>query len=157
MASQDDPRSKDDARNAEREMRDVVRFEAFALGGQNRLVKVIAIPAGGRVLRTVTGYVTQERFLLGKRPAQIEEALGMKVNSLVSGGMVLALQIVPGPSQIEYELTTNFPDGLAPSVMSDPDYPPFKKRYVHQWRLRVPMRVSFVCRLGPADSYTGVP
>lgn len=154
MASQDDRRSKDDARNAQREMRDAVRLEPFVLGGQNRLVKVIAIPVDGRVPPTVAGFVTQERFLLGKTPAQIEEALGVKVNSLVSGCLVLALQSVPGPSQIEYELTTNLPDGLAPSVLSDPDYPPFKKRYVHQWRLRVPMRASFVCQLGPADSYT---
>ena len=157
MASQDDHRSKDDARNAEREMRDAVRLESFSLGGQNRLVKVIAIPTGGRVPPTVAGFVTQERFLLGKTPAQIEEALGVRANSLVSGCMVLALQSVPGPSQIDYELTTNFPDGLAASVLSDPDYPPFKKRYVHQWRLRVPMRVSFVRRLGPTDSYTGAP
>lgn len=71
--------------------------------------------------------------------------------------MVLALQSVPGPSQIDYELTTNFPDGLAPSVLSDPDYPPFKKRHVQQWRLRVPMRVSFVRRLGPTDSYSAGP
>ena len=55
MASQDDRRSKDDARNAEREMRDAVRLESFALGGQNRLVKVIAVPTGGRVPPTVAG------------------------------------------------------------------------------------------------------
>src|SRR5262245_40642018 len=138
MANQDDRRSKAQARDAEREMADAVRLDMFALGGQNRLVKVIPIPEGGRVPPTVTGFVTQERFLLGKTPAQIEKALGVKVNSLVTGCVVLALQNVPGPSQIEYELTTNFPDGFAPSVLSDPDYPAFSKRYVHQWRLRVP-------------------
>jgi hypothetical protein len=62
MASQDDRRSKDDARNAEREMRDALRLESFSLGGQNRLVKVIAIPTGGRVPPTVAGFVTQESF-----------------------------------------------------------------------------------------------
>ena len=101
----------------------------------------------------MTGFVSQERFLLAKSPAQIEEALGIKVNSLSAGCLVLALQSVPGPSQIEYRLTTNFPDGVAPSVLDDPDYPPFKKRYVHPWRLRVPMRASFVCRLGPDMTY----
>ena len=44
----DDRRAREDARDAEREMRDAMRLEPFALGGQNRLVKVIAIPPGGR-------------------------------------------------------------------------------------------------------------
>jgi hypothetical protein len=108
------------------------------------------------VPQTVTGYVTQEKFLLGKTPAQIEEALGVRVNPLGAGCIVLALLSVPGPSMIDYELTTNYPDGLAPSVLSDPNYAAFSTRYVHQWRLRVPMRASFVCRLGPGESYKSV-
>ena len=57
MANQDDRRSKDEARNAEREVRDAVRLESFALGGPNRLVKVIATPPGGRVPQTVSATV----------------------------------------------------------------------------------------------------
>src|SRR5215471_20008553 len=151
-----DRQARQDARDAEREMRDAVRLEPFALSGLNRLVKVIAIPADGDIPSTVSGYVTQERFILGKTPMQIQKALGVEVGSLVPGCIVLALQTVPGPSQIDYELTTNLPGGLAPSPLSDPKYPPFAKKYVHQWRLRVLIRAAFVCRLGPSDQYKGV-
>jgi hypothetical protein len=119
-------------------------------------VKVIGPSTTGGIPQTVIGYVTQELFLSGKTPVQIEEALGLKVNSLVDGCIVLALQSVPGPSQIDYELTTNYPDGLAPSVLSDPDYPPFRLRHVHQLRLRVPVRASFIRRLAPNEVYKPV-
>jgi len=51
-------------------------------------------------------------------------ALGVKVNSLLAGRIVLALQSV-SPLQIDCELTANFPEDLALSVLFGPLLPAF--------------------------------
>lgn len=144
--------ARHDDREAEREMREAKRLEPFVQGGLSRLVKVI--PAGEQIPRMVTGYVTQEKFLLGLTPIEIERALGLPLGSLRSGCRVLALQRQPGPSQVVYELTTKYPDGLAYSLLSDERYPPGSRAHIHQWRLTTKIRASLLCDLGPDTRYT---
>jgi hypothetical protein len=147
---------KEAARDAAREMRDAIRREPFVQGGLNQLVKVLPL-LNDDVTRTqrVSGYVTLERFLLGRTPSEIESALGLKLSSLRSGCRVFALHRQPGPSEIDYELTTEYPDGVAFTVLSNPDYPPGDKRFIHQWRLKVAIAATLLQILKPGARYAG--
>ena len=136
----------------EREIRDALRLEPFVQGGRNQLVKVLALHDGTPM--AVSGYVVQQRFLIGLRPAEIEKRLGLLVGSIQKGCRIFTLQRQPGPSEVVYELTTAHPDGLAPSMLSDQRYPPSDKRFVHQWRLTQKIFVRRWVQLGPGDCYS---
>jgi hypothetical protein len=140
------------AEDDEREMREALRLEPFVLGGVNQLVKVLPLSEGVRP--TVSGYVTQERFLLGRTAADIERALGLPFGSLRSGCRVLRLQRQPGPSEVVYELTTKYPDGLAHTALSDRRYPSANKGFIHQWRLTKRFPATLLCQLSPDMRYT---
>ena len=141
--------------DVKREMRDALRVEPFFQGGSNRLVKVL--PFGAGTPATVTGYVTQERFLLGLTPAEIEQALGLRVDSLQFGCRIFRLVRPPGPSEAVYEMTTKYPDGLAYTAMSNPAFPPSQKGFVHQWRLTTNIGVTKPRDLLPGVRYAAVP
>lgn len=143
------------ARDDDREIRDAMRVEPFFLGGFNRLIKVLPVRDG--IPKTVSGYVTQERFILGLTSAEIEQVLGLRVDSLQLGCRVFKLVRQPGPSQVVYELTTKYPDGLAYTAMSNQDFPPSSKSYIHQWRLTTDIPVTLVCQLAPSTPYVSLP
>ena len=138
-------------REAEREMRDATRHEPFVQGGLSRLVKVI--PATREIPAMVTGYVTQEKFLLGLTPLEIARALGLPLSEFKPGCRILELKWQPGPSQVVYELTTKYPDGLAYSVLSDERYPAGTKSHIHQWRLTRMIPATLLCDLAPDARY----
>jgi hypothetical protein len=143
------------ARDYKHEIRDALRVEPFFQGGFSRLVKVS--PDRGEIPKTVSGYVTQERFILGLKPKEMEQALGLPVESLVPGCRVFKLARQPGPSQVVYELTTKHPDGLAFTTMSNPKYPPSDKGYIHQWRLTMAIPAILLCRLAIDTPYVSLP
>ena len=142
-------------RDDDREIRDAMRVEAFFQGGVNRLVKVMALSDG--VPPTVGGYVTQEKFLVGSTPSEIERKLGLPVGSLRPGCRILRLQRQPGPSEVVYELTTMYPDGLAFTILSDRRYPPADRKFVHQWRLTTRIPATLLCELKPSARYSPPP
>jgi hypothetical protein len=143
------------AHDDEREMREALRLEPFFQGGLSRLVKVLALPDG--IPSSVGGYVTQEKFLLGQIPVEIEKALGMRFGSLQSGCRVFRPLRQPGPSQVVYELTTKNPDGLAHTALSDQRFLPSTKAFIHQWRLTTQIPVTLLCQLGPNTRYRACP
>jgi hypothetical protein len=135
-----------------REMMEALRLEPFVVGGRAQLVKVLALRDGSPPI--VSGYVVQQKFLLGLRPVDIERRLGLIVGSIQQGCRILTLTRQPGPSEAVYELTTEYPGGLAYTMLSDVRYPPSDKRFVHQWRLVTPISVRRAIQLGPNDSYS---
>lgn len=121
------------AREAQRDIADAMRRETFHEG---HLVKVL--PLEGDTPNQVIGYITFERCLFGKTPAEIGKALGVK-DKFDRGCRVVRLQRAPFISEASYELTTAYPDGVAPGLLSSEMYPPADVRHVHQWRLKKPI------------------
>jgi hypothetical protein len=135
-----------------REIREAMRNEAWTLVGPSGLVKVVRlatminVPAKARA----PGYVTQQRYLFGKTPAQIERDFGLPPFSLDRGCRVFRLERLPQRSEYTYELSAAEPDGLAfnpadaweararfvndPSLTEVPYYPPGNER-IPQWRV----------------------
>lgn len=137
---------------AEREMREALRLEPFFSGGMNQLVKVIAMQ--DRITMSVRGFVVQQKFLIGLSPNAIQTRLGLPPGSLQCGCRIGTLQRQPGPSEVRYELTTEFPDGIPFTMLSDRRYPPSDKRFVHQWRLTSPIFVRRWTPLQPNGIYS---
>jgi hypothetical protein len=149
----------------EREADEVIRTERWALSGPNRLVKVLplsVLPHGtNRPLGdfgSIEGYFTIAAHLRWKTPDQIEKALGLFIGSLANGAQIYDLMRRPNPSEYTHELTADHPDGLSPTFMSDPNYPP-GSRHVHQWRLlpgcRIPIAAGSGFVLLPGQRFPG--
>lgn len=137
------------------DLRDVLRREPFVGVGPSRLVKVVALSGPVPLMSHASGYVTQEKFILGRTPADIERLLGVRIGSLGAGCRVYRLARAPGASECTYELTTEFPDGLAFNpAFSDPSFPPGAS-HVQQWQLLAEIPVLHVCDLAPGQAYKG--
>lgn len=118
------------------EAQEARRREMWTLRGPTQIVKVVAAPAGGSPATEMGGYITLGKFLLGKTPQQIEQALGLKRDYLKNGARIYRFARLPLAQEYEYELTTLYPDGLAFNpAHSNPDYPP-GSRVIHQWRIK---------------------
>lgn len=118
----------------QREAHEAVRREMWTLRGPNQIVKVL--PGGGSTVSTLGGYITLGKFLLNKTPAQIQTALGLPPFYLVGGARIYRFTRLPQASEYEYELTAEFPDGLAYNpAYSNPSYPS-GSRTIHQWRIK---------------------
>jgi hypothetical protein len=118
----------------QRDVHEAVRREMWCLRGPNQIVKVL--PAGGTAASTLGGYITLGKFLLNKTPAQIETALGLPPSYLARGARIYHFKRLPQVSEYEYELTAEFPAGLAYNpAYSDPSYPP-GSRTIHQWKIK---------------------
>src|ERR1700674_5076742 len=118
----------------ERDAHEAVRKEMWALRGPSQIVKVL--PSSGGAAPQLGGYITLGKFLLGKTPQQIEEALGLPSGSLGSGARIFRFTRLPMIGEYEYELTALHPGGLAYAQgHSDPAYPP-GNRMIHQWRIK---------------------
>lgn len=148
----------DDRDEASRQMRDARRIEPFFMpGSRNQLVKVLGIrrgiPQDG-----VTGYVTQQAFLIGLTPREIGAYLGLKETECREGCRVFKLLSPPGPSKIVYELTTKYPGGLVYNPTFAPEYLPSPKNYIHQWRLLGHVQVALPGQLvAPNDRFVLIP
>lgn len=129
----------------QREAHEAVRREMWSLRGPNQIVKVL--PAGGAAASTLGGYITLGKFLLNKTPMQIQIALGLPPGYLAMGARIYHFTRLPLASEYEYELTAEFPDGLAYNpAHSNPSYPS-GSRTVHQWRIKPGVQI-------PVDSRT---
>jgi|ERR1700761_1999697 len=141
--------------DSQREALDAVRREIWSLRGPNQVVKVL--PARGAVSSMLGGYITLGKFLLNKTPAQIETALGLPPGHLAAGARIYRFTRLPQASECEYELTAEFPDGLAYNpAYSDPSYPP-GSRIIHQWKIRPGVHIPVDSRnfldLKPGQSF----
>ena len=75
------------------------------------------------------------RFLVGKTPARIAVVLGLPIYQLAAGAKIYKFKRLPMAHEVEYELTADYPDGLAYNPPhSSTDYPPGAP-YVQQWRI----------------------
>ena len=123
----------------EREAHEAKRREVWSLRGPNQIVKVL--PAGGTPVSALGGYFTIGRFLLGKTPARIEIALGLRPGDLANGARIYRFARLPELSEYEYELTAAFPGGLAyVAAHSSPDYPAGSAK-IPQWRIKPGARI----------------
>lgn len=138
-----------------KEARSAVRRENWSLSGPNRIVKVVPLEMPTR--SEVEGYITTGQFLVGKRPSQIERALGLPANYLCLGARIYRFLRLPLSHEYEYELTAEFPGGLAFNpAHSDPLFPTGSSK-IHQWRIKrgcpIPVDHSTALALHPGDRF----
>lgn len=89
--------------------------------GPNRPVKVVS-PAAEKALSQhgmVSGYITQEKFLIGKTCDRIERDLGLRPFELRNQCYIYSLERLPTSDEVEFKLSCDFPDGR---VFSDESY-----------------------------------
>jgi hypothetical protein len=151
------------------EDREALEFERIAeearrtwsTSGPGCLVKVVPLY---EVLTEARGFITQARYLVGKRPQQIETALGLRPLSFSQGCRVYRLVHLPRPGEYSYELTADLPGGEHfvfadyveaqrryeedRSLRAIPVYPPGDSR-IPQWKLREPVPVVHHAALAP--------
>lgn len=121
------------------EIRDAMRREDWSLRGPNQPVKVLPFRAN---VSYVSGYFTLGKHLIGKTPHQMQVAMGLRPESLITGARVCRFSRLPLSHEVDYELTTAYPDGVVfnPS-MSNPDYLPGDPT-IHQWQLKRHVRIN---------------
>lgn len=124
----------------QREAGEAVRREMWSISGPNRIVKVTA---SSETVRTHSGgYITIGRYLVGKTPLEIQRALGLPHGYLLFGARIYKFARLPGVGEYTYELTTEYPDGLAYNpAYSDSAYPP-GSRSIHQWKIKEGAQIS---------------
>ncbi len=88
-------------------------MRTWALSGPFRLVKVVGPAAEEYMQRTgqIGGYFTQEKYLYGMSPAQIERTLGLRPNELSQMARVYAFSRLPTAAEIDFRLSAAQPDG----------------------------------------------
>src|SRR5215510_14596755 len=139
----------------EREIHDGLRREPWSLTGPDTVVKVIGDPAASAT--ALGGYITVGRYLVGKTPAQLEFALGLPSGHLARGCSIFRFRRLPLASEYDYELTAEYPGGLAYNpVHFDPRYMPGAP-YIHQWCIKpnvsIPVDPTNVLRLHPGQLF----
>lgn len=85
----------------------------WSLEGPLRPVKVVGLAAEGymRSQGRISGYFTQEKFIYGMTPAEIERALGLRPNELSPMARVYSFGRLPKPDEVDFRLTAAFADG----------------------------------------------
>jgi hypothetical protein len=152
------------------EIRDALRKEPWSLTGAQRLVKIVRMrtmmntPERARAV----GYVTQELYLFGKTPYQIERALGLPPLSLLRGCRVFRLERLPMRSEYTDELTADKPGGLAfdpgdaleakakyreDETMAEVPYYPPGASWIPQWDVTVSIPLIHIIDLAPNFGY----
>ena len=127
----------------QRDMYEGLRQENWALYGPSRIVKVTAPGATPGINPTSgkwqgLGYITVGKNLVGRTPKEIERALGLRIGSMNAGARIYKITQLPHVGHYEYELTAEYPDGLAyDPAHSSHDYPR-GARWAHQWRITDP-------------------
>ena len=80
----------------------------FNLGGGNTPVKVMPT---GVDQQQVSGFFTQEKFILGRTPQQMEDDLGLKPGDLINGATIYELSQTPNAEQFVPAGYTHMPGG----------------------------------------------
>jgi hypothetical protein len=152
------------------EIRNALRPEPWSKDGPQRLVKVVNFrtlmntPDHARAV----GYVTQELYLFGKTPTDIERALGLPPFRLRRGCRVFELERLPLRGEYSDELTADTPGGLAfdlgdalearyrydndKSMVEVPYYPP-GDRWIPQWNVTAAIPLKHIRDLPPNITY----
>jgi hypothetical protein len=88
-------------------------MRSWSLTGPMRLVKVVGPAAEDYMLKTglISGYFTQEKYLYGMSPAQIERALGLRPMELSQLARIYAFARLPTTSEVDFRLSAALPDG----------------------------------------------
>jgi hypothetical protein len=136
------------------DIQEAKRRENWSLKGPNRVVKVT--PLVDRK-QSVGGYITLARFLLGKSPTEIEKLLGLPLGFLANGARIYNLSRLPNPSEYEFELTAQFPAGLAYNpAHGDPAYGPGSDKTL-QWKIKpgttIPIDPRSIIELSPNQRF----
>lgn len=138
----------------QRDVHEGVRRESWSLAGPKRIVKVLPL---GSAACALGGYITVGSSLLGKTPQQIERALGLKNQYLALGARIYRFARLPLIQEYEYELTANYPGGLAFNpAHGNPAYPPGSP-HIHQWRIKdhvlIPVDPAHFLDLAPGAKF----
>lgn len=107
---------------------------AWQKAGVDALVKVMAIGQPPISSRRI-GYCTQIKYLAGRTPAQMEQAVGLRVGSkLANGAAIYLVKPLPSPGEFHFRGYSNTPEGISTAEKPHhPDYPPGLG--VPQWEL----------------------
>lgn len=125
---------------------------AIAAMKESRPVKVVKADRdlGGQAY----GYITTEKYVLGKTPAELERILGFRQGAFDQGVKIHPLEEIPKPDQFELRGYSQQPQGLDPANI-DPDsladYPPGEG--APQWELTSPIPVGAGVEVGPGQRY----
>jgi hypothetical protein len=92
--------------NPEKILQDHV--DHFNLGGGNTPVKVMPT---GVDQQQVSGFFTQEKFILGRTPRQMEDDLGLKPGDLINGATIYEISQTPNVEQFVPAGYTHMPGG----------------------------------------------
>jgi hypothetical protein len=152
------------------EIREALRHESWTVDGPRRLIKVVRLETiiNKPTLARAVGYVTQELYLLGKTPRDIEHALGLPPFSLLRGCRIYSLTRLPGLTEYTHELTADRPDGLAfdpgtrvearyryendSGLREVPYYPP-GSQHIPQWKVTAAIPLRWIADLPPNFKY----
>ncbi|WP_281559043.1 hypothetical protein [Thalassomonas sp. RHCl1] len=132
-------------------------MKTWKLTGKNRLIKVVA------PLSAITnnlGYVTQEKFIDGLTPLQIERDLGLKPKMLITGAKIYRLMRLPKLEEFENRLSTSFPGGsvfewqqISEQEFKERDFWPPGKGFP-QWQVTTKIPVELISSLLPYEPYS---
>lgn len=102
-------------------------------GGGDTLVKVT--PFGLKPGDWPVGYCTTIKYIVGRTPAEMEQAVGFASNTkLAQGAEIFLVRPLPMAAQFELRGYSHTPEGISTSVKTpDPRYPPGLG--VPQWNL----------------------
>ena len=150
----------------EKEIAEARRVEQWSLVWPRRIVK--AVPLERPVVSRVRGYVTIEKYILGRTPRQLEDDLGLPPGLFAKGCRVYWLTRLPRAEEVSYELTAQYPGGLAfdewgalnevllrqqnPGHNAKPIYAPGRST-IHQWELLAELPVQVAATLPPNIPY----
>jgi hypothetical protein len=74
-------------------------------------------------MANVSGWITQEKFILGSTPTQMEDILGLPRGYLSHGAVIWALQRLPEVNEFELGGFTHWPGGQPVSGRRDESIP----------------------------------
>jgi hypothetical protein len=124
-------------------------IQKWSTGGSNGLVKIVSSERGP--LSDVGGYITQEKYIMGKTPAEMEKLLGLPAGELKNGANAMRLNRLPTASEFELRGYTNTPNGQ-PYVTGEA-YPPGLG--VPQWQISRGVQIPATPTkfVGPGEVY----
>ena len=130
--------------------------------GPNRLVKIIepkTVASDPNYVRA-TGYVTQEKYIIGKIPLEIENELGLQPNTLLRGAKIYGLSRLPSFKEFEFKFDTTMPDGKLFNIHDIPPVYDFDKHWppgrgAPQWQISIQIPLTLIMYLMPNQQYIG--
>jgi Domain of unknown function (DUF4157) len=112
--------------------------ESWEKGSGNQLVKVIS--AERESTATITGYVTELKFVEGRTPSELEKILGLPEGELDKGAIIKRLDQLPNEKQFDLRGYTHRPEGRA--YVTGAKYPPGLG--APQWKITEPIAATTI-------------